>query len=157
MTDLFLFGSYTHSWLILVRIIYLYHSDLLLIADLLLYGSPVGHILKLVSDVYLFKTPKGHTYRISVSLILILILVLIFLKSPVGVHITYAHTKVPIGIKKLILTLRSLHLFGGTRRYYRDITKHILVLQNLFLYGSTRKYYLFKCPKRHELMLISNL
>ena len=58
---------------------------------------------------------------------------------------------------ELILIRRSLHLFGGTRRYYRDITERILVLWNLFLYGSTRKYYLFKCPKRHVLMLISNL
>ena len=74
----------------------------------------------LVSDVYLFRTPKGHIYRTSVSLILILILVLISLKSPVGVHRTYAHTEVPLGTTKLILILRSLHLFGGTRRYHRD-------------------------------------
>ena len=26
----------------------------------------------------------------------------------------------PIGVTKLILILRSLHLFGGTRRYHRD-------------------------------------
>ena len=32
-------------------------------------------------------------------------------------------------------------MFGGTRRYYRDITEHILVLRNLSLYNSTRKYY----------------
>ena len=32
-------------------------------------------------------------------------------------------------------------MFGGTRRYYRDITKHILVLRNLSLYSSTCKYY----------------
>ena len=32
-------------------------------------------------------------------------------------------------------------MFGGTRRYYRDITEHILVLRNLSLYGSTRKNY----------------
>ena len=57
----------------------------------------------------------------------------------------------------LILILRSLHLFGGTRRYHREITERILVLRNLFLYGSTRKYYLFKCPKRRTLVLISNL
>ena len=48
-------------------------------------------------------------------------------------------------------------MFRGTRRYYRDITERILVLRNLFLYGSTCKYYLFKCPKRHILVLISNL
>ena len=26
----------------------------------------------------------------------------------------------PIGVTELILILRSLHLFGGTRRYHRD-------------------------------------
>ena len=26
----------------------------------------------------------------------------------------------PVGVTKLILILRSLHLFGGTRRYHRD-------------------------------------
>ena len=60
----------------------------------------------------------------------------------------------------LILLLRSLHLFGGTRRYYRDyicITELILVLRNLFLYGSTRKYYLFNSPKRHILVLVSDI
>ena len=71
--------------------------------------------------------PHTHTY--------------ISLKSPVGVHKTYAYTDVPLGTTKLILILRSLHLFGGTRRYYRDMTERILVLRNLFLYGSTRKYY----------------
>ena len=48
-------------------------------------------------------------------------------------------------------------MFGGTRRYYRDITERILVLGNLFLYESTCKYYLFKYPKRRTLVLISNL
>ena len=48
-------------------------------------------------------------------------------------------------------------MFGGTRRYYRDITERILVLRNLFLSGSTREFYYFKCPKRRTLMLISNL
>ena len=63
----------------------------------------------------------------------------------------------PIGVTELILILRSLHLFGGTRRYYREIMERILVFRNLFLYGSTREYYLFKCPKRRTLVLISNL
>ena len=65
----------------------------------------------------------------------------IYLRSPVGVHWTYAYIEVPLGTTKLILILRSLHLFGGTRRYYGDITDRILVLRNLPLYGSTRKYY----------------
>ena len=49
----------------------------------------------------------------------------------------YTCSEVPVGITK--------------------ITERILVLRNLFLYGSTRKYYLFKCPKRHTLVFISNL
>ena len=61
----------------------------------------------------------------------------------------------PVGVTELIL--RSLNLFGGTRRYHRESTERKLVLQNLFLYGSTRKYYLFKCPKRRTLVIISNL
>ena len=103
----------------------------------------------LVSDLYLFRTPKGHIY------IYIYIYISDFcqtdtypytrtylsLKSPVGVHRTYAYTEVPLGTTKLILILRSLHLFRGTRRYYRDMTERIRVLRNLFLYGSTRKYY----------------
>ena len=48
---------------------------------------------------------------------------------------TYAYTEVPLSTTKLILILRSLHLFGGTRRYYRDMTERILVWRNLFLYG----------------------
>ena len=63
------------------------------------------------------------------------------LKSLVRVHVNYAYTKVPLGTTRLILILWSLHLFGGTRGYYRDMTERILVLRNLFLYGSTRKYY----------------
>ena len=61
--------------------------------------------------------------------------------SQVGVYETYAYIEVPLGTTKLILILWSSHLFGGTRRYYGDITKHIMVLRNLPLYGSTRKYY----------------
>ena len=81
----------------------------------------------------------------------------IYLISPVEVYKTYAYIEVPLGTTKLILIPRRLHLFGGTHRYYRDITEHILVLRNLFLYGSTRKYYLFKCLKRHIFVHISNL
>ena len=51
--------------------------------------------------------------------------------------------KTPVGVIELMLMLRSLNLFGGTRRYHRDygtytgISEHILVLRNLYLsYGS---------------------
>ena len=46
--------------------------------------------------------------------------------------------KTPIGVTELMLMLRSLNLFGGTRRYHRDygtytgISDHILVLRNLY-------------------------
>ena len=72
-------------------------------------------------------------------------------------RVTLRYYKADTYTIRLILILRRLHLFGGTRRYYRDITERILVLWNLFLYGSTRQYYLFQCPKRRTLVLISNL
>ena len=54
--------------------------------------------------------------------------------------------RTPVGVTELMLMLRSLNLFGGTRRYHRDygtytgISEHILVfrilrvLQNLYMY-----------------------
>ena len=104
-------------------------------ADLFLFRSPVGHII-IIQDsqrTYISDFCQTDTYPHTRTYI--------SLKSPVGVHRTYAYTEVPLGTTKLILILWSLHLFGGTRRYYRDMTEHILVLPNLFLYGSTRKYY----------------
>ena len=41
---------------------------------------------------------------------------------------------------ELILIRRSLHLFGGTRRYYRAITECILVVQNLYTYFRSYMY-----------------
>ena len=32
----------------------------------------------------------------------------------------FTNTGVPVGTTELILIVRSLHLFGGTRRYHRD-------------------------------------
>ena len=46
--------------------------------------------------------------------------------------------RTPVGVTELMLMLRSLNLFGGTRRYHRDygtytgISEHILVLRNLY-------------------------
>ena len=59
----------------------------------------------LIPNLCLFKTPVGVT-----ELILIQNLYLTDLFS-VGT---------PVGVTELILILRSLHLFGGTRRYHRD-------------------------------------
>ena len=82
-----------------------------------------------------------RSYRSYSYTELILITDVYVFGSHVGVYETYAFIEVPLGTAKLILILRSLHLFGGTRRYYGDITKRIMVLRNLPLYGSTRKYY----------------
>ena len=46
--------------------------------------------------------------------------------------------RTPVGVTELMLMLRSLNLFGGTRRYHRDygtytgISEHVLVLRNLY-------------------------
>ena len=122
------------------------------------------HILILISSLYLFRSPARVTELILIWRYLYTYWYLCLSQNSRGslqnlylyrgtlrYYKTYTYT---IG---LILILRRLHLFGSTRRYYRDITERILVLRKLSLYESTRKYYLFKCPKRHILMLISNL
>ena len=46
-------------------------------------------------------------------------------------------SRTPVGVTELILILRSLHLFGGTRRYHKDyrtctgIAELILILKYL--------------------------
>ena len=76
----------------------------------------------LIPNLCLFQTPVGVT-----ELILIQNLYLTDLFS-VGT---------PVGVTKLILILRSLHWFGGTRRYHRDygtctgIVELILILKYL--------------------------
>ena len=46
--------------------------------------------------------------------------------------------RTPVGVTELMLMLRSLNLFRGTRRYHRDygmytgISEHVLVLRNLY-------------------------
>ena len=46
--------------------------------------------------------------------------------------------RTPVGVTELMLMLRSLNLFGGTRRYHRDygtytgISEHVLVLRSLY-------------------------
>ena len=145
ITNLYLLRSYTDDRLILIPIsrrthTYAYSRRTLIqvsqrtyiYRDLYLYLSQTYNYSNLPNDIYLNfcqtdTYPHTRTY--------------ISLKSLVGVHRTYTYTEVPLGTIRLILILRILHLFGGTRMYYRDITERILVLQNLFLYGSTRKYY----------------
>ena len=54
--------------------------------------------------------------------------------------------RTPVGVTELMLMLRSLNLFGGTRRYHRDygtytgISEHILVLRNLYWSYGTYTY-----------------
>ena len=51
--------------------------------------------------------------------------------------------RTPVGVTEPMLMLRSLNLFGGTRRYYRDygtytgISEHILVFRILYAYYRT--------------------
>ena len=167
VTNLCLFRSLVYGTELILIATHTY-SELTLMADLLLFRSPVGHIFILISR-------RTHTYIdfLICGTKLIHILIQRYLSTYSYLYLshisrrssqnlclyrdTLRYYKAYTYTIGLILILRSLHLFGGTRRYYRDITEHILVLRNLFLYGSTRKYYLFKCPKRHILVLISNL
>ena len=108
------------------------------------------HILILISSLYLSRSPVGVTelmliqgylytywylYLSQISRMSLQNLCLY--KGTLRYYKAYTYT---LG---LILILWSLHLFGGTRRYYRDITECILVLRNLSLYGSNRKYIKF--------------
>ena len=90
-------------------------------------------VLLLITGLRLFKYPVGVTDLILMQK-LILITDLCLFRTLVGVHRAYAHTEVPLGTTMLILILRSLHLFEGTRRYNRGITERILVLRNLDMY-----------------------
>ena len=90
MADLSLFGSYTHSRLILIQILYLFRF-LVCCTDLI-------HVLILISSLYLFRSP--------------------------------------VGVTELMLKLRSLHLFGDTRRYHRDYRTYIGIAELILI----RKY-----------------
>ena len=140
VTNLCLFRSLVYSAKLILRSTYTY-LDLTLMVDLFLFRSPVGHIFILISSLYLFRSPVRVTELIHIRRYLYtywyLYLSQISRRSSQNLCLyrgtlwyykTYTYT---IG---LILILRRLHLFGGTRRYYRDITEHILVLRNLSLY-----------------------
>ena len=70
------------------------YVGLILITDLFSVGTPVG-----VTELILCKT---YTYNR-----------LIFIRDSRRSYRTYLYSE-------LIVILRSLHLFGGTRRYHRD-------------------------------------
>ena len=106
------------------------------------------HVLILLSIIYLFRFPVGVTELMIIQRYLYtywyLYLSQISSRSLQNLCLyrgTLRYNKTYTYIIGLILILRRLHMFGGTHRYYRDITERILVLWNLSLYGSTRKYY----------------
>ena len=135
------------------------YAELILITDLCSFGTPVGvtELILMQNFLFLCRTytynqlmfirDSRRSYRAFSYAELILITDLCSFGTPVGVYRTYAYRgtlrlyKTYTYIIGFILILWRLHMFGGTRRYYRDITERILVLRNLFLYGSTRKYY----------------
>ena len=132
MADLSLFGSYTHSKLILIKILYLFRF--------LICCTELLHVLILLSSLYLFRSPIGVTELMLIQRYLntywYLYLSQISRSSLQNLYLNYGVytcSEIPVGIT--------------------EITERILVLRNLFLYGSTCKYYLFKCPKRHILCL----
>ena len=100
----------TYQLLILLSISYLFRSpiraiELMLIQSLCLFKDTYTR-----DGIYIYlRFPGGGTYHVLILL-----------------YISYLFIE-------LILIRRSLHLFGGTRRYYRDIMERILVLHNLFL------------------------
>ena len=120
MADLSLFGSYTHSRLILIQILFLFRF--------LVCYTQLIHVLILISSLYLFRSPVGVTELMLIQRYLYtywyLSLSQISRRSLQNLCLyygVYTCSEVPVGIT--------------------EITEHILVLQNLFLYGSTCKYY----------------
>ena len=88
--------------------------------DLSLFGSYINSKLILFQILYLFKFIVCCTELIYV---LILISSLYLFRSPVGVT-------------ELMLKLRSLHLFGDTRRYHRDYRTYTGIAELILI----RKY-----------------
>ena len=72
-------------------------------ADLYLFGSPVGHILVLIAKLYLFRFPVGVKELI---LILILLADLYLYRGTRRYYRTYTYTKVPVGTIELTLIQR---------------------------------------------------
>ena len=93
------------------------YTELILITDLCAFKTPVG-----VTDLILNRT---YTYNR-----------LTFIRDSHRSHITYPYSaliliqnlfltdlclfRTHVGVTELMLMLRSLNLFGGTRRYHRD-------------------------------------
>ena len=155
IADLFLFGTYTYNIMILYLFRSYTHGRLILI---LISRRTQIYLNSLYTVLNLYIYLDGGTYHV-----LILLSIIYWFRALVGVtELTliqrYLYTYWYLYLSQISRrSLQNLHLYRGTLSYYKDITERILVLRNLSLYGSTRKYYLFKCPKRHIFVLISNL
>ena len=108
IANLYLLGSYTYSRLILIWVLYLYHSDVILIAYLFLFRSPVGHILILISR-------RTHTYLDSSYTLLNLN---IYLDEG-----TYPHTHTSIYLILVSISRKSYRAYTCT-----EVLIHVLVL-----------------------------
>ena len=120
MADLSLFGSYTHSRLILIQILFLFRF--------LVSCTELIHVLILISSLYLFRSPVGVTKLMLVQ--------------------RYLYTYWYLSLSQISRrSLQNLYLYYVVYTCSKvlvritEITDHILVLRNLFLYGSTCKYY----------------
>ena len=109
--NLYLLGSYTYSRLILIWVLYLYHSDLILIADLFLFQSPIGHILILISR-------RAHNYSNSSYTVLNLY---IYLDGG-----TYPHTHTSIYLILVPISCKIYRVYTCT-----EVLIHVLVLMSI--------------------------
>ena len=138
MTDIIIFMNSYNTFTYIIILV----TNLCLIRSLV-YGTEL--ILTQILHLWQTYSYSGLPYNTYLSLSPIgHILILISRRSSQNLCLyrdTLRYYKVYTYTIGLILILWRLHLFGGTRRNYRDITERILVLWNLSLYGSTRKYY----------------
>ena len=117
IADLYLLRTYTYDRLILIPIFHRTHT----------YSNSSYTVLNLY--IYLDGGTYPHT---DTSIYLILVQIsrksyraYAIYRGTLRYYKAYTYT---IG---LILILQRLHLFGGTRRYYRDITELILIRKYL--------------------------
>ena len=120
--------NFMHSYHGLIQV-------LLLITGLYSFRTPVGVTeLMLITGLCSFMTPVGVTE-------LMLITGLCSFRIHVGVIELMLITglcsfRTPVGVTELTLVLRSLHLFGGTRRYRRDYRTYTNITELILI----RKY-----------------
>ena len=130
MTNLFLSGSYTYS------------SRILFLFRFLVYCTELIHVRILISSLYLFRSPVGVTEPMLIQ--------------------RYINTYWYLYLSQIShRSLQNLYLSYGVYTYSEvlvgitEITGWILDLRSLILYGSTRKCYLLKCLLCYQLVLVS--